>query len=490
MKILIAEDDPVSRKILEGNLRKKGFDVVVTKDGREAWEAIRQPDPPPLAILDWMMPGMDGLTVTQRIRQDFQEFYTYIIILTAKGSKEDIRTALDAGADDYIVKPFSPIELNARIQVGIRIINLHKKLNEHIEKLKFYDRQKTDFLATASHELRTPLAIIGEGVSLFMDGVAGELNDVQKDLMGDIQDNVEGLKRLISDLLDISKIESGKIVLHKSTVDFGQIADYLEKGIGFQAIKKGIQFNVEKPDTPIRIFADGDKIKQIFSNLISNAIRYTEKGGEITVRIEETGTHVQCSVSDTGKGISKKDQPLLFSQFAQLGRAHNEEYKGTGLGLVIVKGLVERHRGAISVESDIGQGATFAFTIAKEDFPTILLVDDEQPVIDVARELLVDNNYHFLEASTGKEAIRIARQEMPDLILLDLKLPDVSGYEVIGRLKQDARTRDIPILVMSAYEIDEDRLQKLNENAAIPYVGKPFNPKRLHETILDQWIER
>lgn len=489
MRILIAEDDNISRRLLEANLKKKGYEVVVTKDGKEAWSQMMGADPPPLAILDWMMPGYDGVEICRKIRAKKDAPYIYIILLTAKASKEDIITGLEAGADDYITKPFHPVELYARAQTGERIIHLQKELQAHVQKLENFDQQKTEFLSMVSHELRTPLAVMGEGISLFMDGIIGDLTDTQKEIMQDLDDNVERLKRLISDLLDISRIESGKIILRKSSMDLCEVLNKIETGICKQAEQKGLKLKIQRPDHPCPLFADEDKIIQIFNNLLSNAIRYTNEGGQIGIHLEEEEFFYKCRISDTGAGISKENMKKLFTRFAQFGRVEGEEYKGTGLGLVIVKGLIEKHKGAVDVESTLGKGTTFTFTLAKEAFPTILIVEDEQAVLELIKEFLAEEQYTLLEAQSGEKAVKLAMENEPSLILLDIKLKDMSGYEVIGRLRQNIRMQHIPIIAMSAFDVNMELMEEMNQNISIPFIQKPFEKDLLQKKIRAQWID-
>jgi len=487
MKILIAEDDNISRRLLEAYLKKKYFEVVVTKDGKEAWNELKKENPPPLAILDWMMPGMDGLDVCKKLRAKKTDRYIYVIMLTSKGRKEEIAAGLEAGADDYIVKPFNPVELYARVGVGLRVIQLQLDLKESIKKLKAFDEQKSEFLSLVSHEIRTPLAVIGEGVALCLDGIAGELTETQRDILTDIQDNVRRSTRLIGDLLDLSKIESGKIVLRPGSMDLVHLVKKLESGIGKQAIQKDLAFSIKCPEHAIKLFADSDKINQIFNNLISNAIRYTESGGTISVLIKDGKEYVECSVSDTGTGISKENQEKLFTKFTQFGHVTGQGYKGTGLGLVIVKAMIEQHGGDIHVDSEVGKGTTFTFTIKKIPFPKIMIVDDEPSVIETVKELLAEENYKLIGITDGSEVIQKAKDERPSLILLDIQLNNITGYEVLENLRKNEITKDIPVLVMSAYEVDRERIEKLKTKTPVPFLKKPFIPDQLKHAILAAW---
>ncbi len=483
MRILIAEDDPISRKILHTTLKKWKYDVIVTENGEDALQEMLKEDAPQLAILDWMMPGLDGPEICERVRQEDDEKYRYIILLTALEKKENVAQGLNAGADDYVTKPFSAAELKARISVGIRMIDLQNALANQMQRLREMDKMKTNFLSIVSHELRTPIAIMQEGVSLCLDGVAGDLTDMQRELLEDTLDNSDRLLRLITDLLNVSKIEAGRVKLHKRIIDFHEIVRKTLKTFEHQAAEKGVVLATSMSEKPLMAYIDSDKVIQIFSNLVSNALRFTEKGGTIETRIEFKEDHIYCQVSDNGKGISKENLPKLFNKFEQIGRVEGPGYQGTGLGLTIVKGLIEKHNGKVWVDSELGKGTTFHFTVQYIEKPLMLIVDDEQAILDIMQRTFNSYPYQIMEAMNGEEAIYKTIEYQPSLLILDMKLPKMSGYEVIGRLKQDTRTMDVPIIIMSGYEIDPDRLDKVQNHSAIPVIQKPFDIESLKNKV-------
>ncbi len=241
-----------------------------------------------------------------------------------------------------------------------------KALKEANKRLKKLDRLKSDFVSMVSHEIRTPITIMKEGISLCLEGIAGELTDMQHELLSGTLQSVFRLQRLVTELLDLSKIEDGNLELHRSTIDLGDVAQQVQNDYKNQAADKRIRLHLSIPSEPVSVHADRDKIIQVFHNLVSNAIRYTESGGDVWIRVEDTREkEIVCSVSDTGIGIAEENMRDLFSKFKQFGQPKGTDYKGTGLGLAIAKGLVEKHGGRMWVESEPGKGSTFYFSIPR-----------------------------------------------------------------------------------------------------------------------------
>jgi len=229
---------------------------------------------------------------------------------------------------------------------------------------KEVDRMKTEFISTVSHELRTPLAITKEGISLVLDGITGKINKKQDKILTLAKGNIDRLARIIGSLLDISKIERGNIELKKERVDIKNLIEKVASSFEQKIKKKGLELKVSFPKERIDAYAEDDKIIEVFTNLLGNAWKFTEKG-YIEISAKELEDEIECVVSDTGRGISKDDLPKLFNKFQQFGRVDSEGEKGTGLGLSISKGIIEAHHGKIWVESTPGIGSKFIFTLPK-----------------------------------------------------------------------------------------------------------------------------
>ena len=229
---------------------------------------------------------------------------------------------------------------------------------------KEVDRMKSEFISTVSHELRTPLSITKEGISLVLDKIPGKINEKQGKILTIAKNNIDRLARIINSLLDISKIEAGEVELKKERVKITNLIEQVTSSFKNKIKKKGLELKVNFPKKGIYVYVESDKIVQVFTNLLGNALKFTEKGC-IEISAKELEDEIEFVVSDTGIGISKDDLPKAFSKFQQFGRVDSAGEKGTGLGLSIVKGIVEMHYGKIWVESTRGKGSKFIFTLPK-----------------------------------------------------------------------------------------------------------------------------
>ena len=239
-----------------------------------------------------------------------------------------------------------------------------------ITKEKEIDKMKTDLVAAVSHELKTPLAIMRESVSIVDDEVYGKINSKQKMYLDVALDHIDRLERIITALLDISKIEAGKVQIRRTLIDIVKLATDVFDSYRLLALKKGLTLSTKFEKKDISVFADPDKINEVFTNLVNNALKFTDKGG-INVEIKDRENEVECSVIDTGVGISQEDLPKLFTKFSQVGKIDKPGPKGTGLGLSIVNGIIKLHKGKIWVESKLGEGSKFTFLLPKYEIDQV-----------------------------------------------------------------------------------------------------------------------
>jgi len=432
------------------------------------------------------------------------------------------------------VTPFNDRDRNfiARLcdQIGVALNNIKqfhdlKVLTEQLKQrgneitqknaqLRQANRLKTEFLANMSHELRTPLnAVIGFS-EVLKDKLLGELNAEQSDYAGEIFSSANHLLSLINDILDLSKIEAGKMELNRSTVDIHLLCKNALSIVKEQAYSNKIQLNVTVDDEISAIEADGRKLKQIIYNLLSNAVKFTPELGSVKLSCQRVGDWLEVIVTDTGIGIEASQISQLFQPFQQLDGSLARKYEGTGLGLVMVKRLVELHGGNVSVESTPGKGSQFSFVIpyiesseltnnltamstlpsgiqtnnitnvnveeallpqrstaGLAEQPLVLLVEDNDAAAQLLSQHLMNAGYRTLRASSGGDGLRLASDHQPAIVILDILLPDIEGWDVIRRMKQSDSLVNIPILVVS---IVADKTRGL-ALGALEVLEKPVN---------------
>ena len=507
-----------------------------------------------------------------------------------------------------------------------------KRLNE---ELKQTDHTRTELVSIVSHELRTPLAIIKEFTSILVDGLAGPTTPEEQQYLQIIQGNVDRMIRLIDEFLDSEKIEAGQVLLNKQFVDVRPLVEQITRAMEPLTTSKRLRVDVQIPETVLGMFADPDKITQVLTNLISNAVRFTPEGGSITIAVEELANEVQFRVTDTGVGIDEHDLPKLFQKFQQFRTPTGSvSPKGTGLGLAISKRLVELHGGRIWAESQAGKGSTFSFTLPKyhveeifeeclksgvaqakdrqgyfsllsmsvaefhelkaahdlegiahlfreigrviqdtvrrrsgdvivrwqhgdlilvlaevnkvgcqsigERLKTllerhtftirqqslqihvtvssvtypedgvnedaflqaarqrlsagirprvrVLVVDDEPKIRQFIKETLELRDFDVQTAASGPEALEWLKTNRVDLILLDVVMPVMDGYQVYHLLRENPSTKEVPVLIVTAKGERTDRLLGM-ESPTYNYVTKPFQLEELL-TKVQQLLQR
>jgi len=350
-------------------------------------------------------------------------------------------------------------------------------------------------VSTVSHELRTPLASIKGSLHLLLSDEGLVLDKTQRQLVDISVKNTDRLIRLINNILDISKIEAGHIHLD---LEQHRPADFIEtavEGIRGFADSRGIVLRSEVgPDVPA-VRVDFDRMVQVLTNLLSNAIKFSPEREQVTVGARRVGSDVEVWVADRGRGIAPEDIGRLFHKFQQLDGSTVRAVGGTGLGLAICRGIVEEHGGRISVDSRPGAGATFRVHLAligdaartdapeagrDDGSPLVLIVDDEADVRGLLRDVLQASGFRVIEAGRVLEGVELARQHRPHLITMDLMLPDLDGFEAIRLLREQAETKDTPVVVLSAVEVEPGDPRILGATVCL---AKPFSSADLLRTI-------
>jgi signal transduction histidine kinase/DNA-binding response OmpR family regulator len=354
-------------------------------------------------------------------------------------------------------------------------------------------RHKSEFLANMSHELRTPLnAVIGFS-EILLDRGLGDLNSKQKEYLHDIMTSGLDLLSLINDILDLSKVEAGRMELDLNTFDLPMLLDNTLRFVKERASRHGIQLTLEVDERLGDFNGDERKVKQVLLNLLSNALKFTPDGGRIILKTSPADGLTQISVSDTGIGIATENLQQIFEEFQQIRGDHEGKGEGTGLGLALAKKFVELHGGTIWVESVVGRGSTFTFTLPMRapvekatESPTmaqpapnqtqlVLVVEDDPRAVKLLSTYLFEEGYTIEVASDGEEGLKKARALHPAVVALDILLPKVDGWEFLTRIKADPETRGIPIIILS---VVEERGKGFTLGAA-DYLTKPFQREEL-----------
>lgn len=395
-----------------------------------------------------------------------------------------------------------------------RTILMKRRIEEEANKAKL------QFFTNISHELRTPLTLIADPVNYIIHD--DNLNSQQRSMLQIVQRNVLVLTQLVSEILDFRKVQNGKMELRLSDFNLAESMKQWIKLFSVSAQKKHIAINMDAPDT-IMLRADQDKIERICYNLLSNALKYTSEGGEITLTAKEENGRVMISVADNGCGISSDELPYIFDRFYQAKNAG----RGTGIGLAIVKAFTELHHGEVSATSIEGKGSTFTIHIpvrqkgevtnqptekieqlvepssAEEvpnqarhideliqpyqtDKPEVLIIDDNIDIRTYLRSVLSEK-YNVSEAADGKVGLELARKIVPDIVLSDIMMPVMDGLAFCQQLKTDKAISHIPVILLTARSLDEQRAEGY-EHGADAYLSKPFSLRLLLSRI-DNLIE-
>ena len=330
---------------------------------------------------------------------------------------------------------------------------------------------KSDFLANMSHELRTPLNSIIGFSEVLQDQLFGPINEKQQEYVNNILTSGRHLLSLINDILDLSKVESGNMELETSPFSLRELLDTSMMMLREKALKGGIELRLDlAPEADVCIVADQRKLKQILFNLLSNAVKFTHAAGTVNLCAVRDGDFIEISVADTGIGIREEDIQKLFKSFTQLESVYTKGFEGTGLGLALTRQLVELHGGRIWVRSEFGTGSRFSFTIpltkAASIVPpailpdtvpgggnTVLVIEDDPLTLATLENALLRKGYRALRASSGKEGVEMAQRNSPDLIVLDLVMPGINGFDVADRLQNENASANVPILVLTAMDL-------------------------------------
>ena len=478
---LLVDDLEDNLVALEALLRRDDLVLLKARSGEEALELLLVHDVA-LGLLDVQMPGMDGFELAELMRGNERTRNVPIIFLTASNTDSQRKfRGYEAGAVDFIQKPVEWDILRSKTRV---FFDLHRQkqqiaaqrdeLEAYAETLTRSDRYKDQFLAILAHELRNPLTPLRMGLDVLKGQPTPER---MKQIHGVMDRQLVHLVRLVDDLLDVSRVSQGKIVLKREKIEIAEI---------IQAALEASQPFVEGGNHTLRVNAgarslwvNGDKTRltQVVANLLNNAAKYTPPGGTLTLNAYRDEQDVVVSVSDNGMGIPPAMQSNIFELFTQVGEHLTRSQGGLGIGLALVKQLVSMHEGSIAVSSDgENMGSTFTVRLplivsndeeantrmvadlgANAEALRILVIDDNADIAETIGWLLSDMGHQHRIVLDGRVALDAAREFQPDVVLLDIGMPSIDGYAVCRAFREDPALRFLPIIAQTGWGQEADK---------------------------------
>jgi signal transduction histidine kinase len=486
--ILVVDDLPEKLLVYGTILEELGQNVVTAYSGADALKKILQYDFA-VIVLDVNMPDMDGFETASLIRNRKRSAHTPIIFVTAFLDELRAVQGYAHGAVDYILAPVVPEVLRAKIKVFVELFQMHQQVKKQAEErvvlaeervkraaAEEANRCKDEFLAMLAHELRNPLAPICNSVQLMrlMTSNQPDLKKVQ-----DVIDRQLGnLTRLVDDLLDVSRITSGKVRLKLESLDVAiAVAAAVETSRPLIEARQQ-ELNLTLPPTSVRVKADQTRLAQVLSNLLNNSAKYTQPGGRIWLNVTTEGSDVVFRVRDNGTGIQSDILPRVFDLFTQADQSLDRAQGGLGIGLTLVRRLVEMHHGTVHAYSKgPGDGSEFVVRLpvliveptleptSTGPSPTnslcskrrVLVVDDNLDTAESLAMLIQVDGHIVRTANDGLAALKAFAEFRPDVVILDIGLPNMNGYEVARRLRDQHQENEFLMAALTGYGAPEDR---------------------------------
>ena len=513
--VILNCDDTVDTRYTKTRvLRQAGYEVVEVGTGNDALKKTRELMPD-LVLLDVQLPDVSGLDVCRRIKEDAITGAIPVIQISATFvTQEHQREALKYGADIYLTEPLEPKELETVVSVLLRLARTEAGLREALARERAARAQaeeatqlKDEFLANLSHELRTPMNIIIGWSHLLRSGPLDESQKLRATEA--IERAARSQAQLIEDLLDVSRIVAGKFRLVMQDIDCGRILQLAIDSLRLVAQQKQLTVTLSRESDDVRINGDPDRLQQVFWNLLSNSVKFTPPGGRVEVRLQATARNVSITVTDTGVGIDPNFLPFVFERFRQADSTSTRHHSGMGLGLAIVRHVVELHAGTITAESaGEGRGATFTVVLPRlthsrgtarqqGDEPVsgaaglpklpirVLLVEDDPDAREVIAAGLTQSGFEVRAVSGAVKALEMLDAWLPDVVVSDIGMPGMDGYEFarLLRARPPDRGGKVAALALTAFAGLGDAA-RAHASGYQEHLSKPITPDALAQAIV------
>jgi two-component system, sensor histidine kinase len=508
--VLNVNDNEGARYMTSLMLRRAGFDVIEAHDGGSALALAEQL--PDVIVLDVRLPDIDGFEVCRRIRANSRTARLKVLHTSATFVTLDKKVqGLEVGADGYLSQPFEMQELIATVHSLIRLSRTEFELHDRAAQLLEASRRKDEFLAMLAHELRNPLSAINACLPLLTQQPAASEREARaRDI---VERQVLHLGKLVDDLLDVARVTQGKIELHRVVVDLMRLLRRVAAGtLETKATPRRQTVSLQLPDAPVFVQGDPTRLEQIFTNLLDNASKYTDAGGTIQVMasafVRDGRSWVRIAIVDTGIGMAAESLSTIFALFSQANVAIDRSRGGLGIGLTLVKTLVELHGGHVTARSSgLGEGSQFEVELPtlpsdeQRPAPTpraspagttprrILIVEDNADVRDGLVELCQMWGHEVFTAGDGFEGVRVALEQKPDIAFVDIGLPGIDGYEVARRVRAEGGGHELLLIALTGYGSKEQKARAI-DCGFDHHLVKPVDTQLIERYIADLGLAR
>ncbi len=504
VNILLVDDQPGKLLSYEAMLSELGENLIRAQSASEALEQLLRNEIA-VVLIDVCMPELDGFELASMIRAHPRYQKTAIILVSAVLINDVYRLkGYHAGAVDYVGVPVVPEILRAKVAIFADLYRKNRRLeqmNEELEQrvaertaeLRESDKRKDEFLAMLAHELRNPLAPVRNSLHLVRES---EDESVRANAL-DVMDRQLGhLVRLVDDLLDVSRITTGKLELRAERTDLAQVVRHAVEAAQPEIARKKHTITVDVPEEGLYTDGDATRLTQVFANLLHNASKFTDHGGQVAIAARRVGSDLEVTVRDNGEGIPSEQLAGIFEMFSQVDRSLERRHGGLGIGLTMAKRLVEMHGGTIAAKSDgAGKGSEFTvrLPLSTRAPQPARATSGKWPAVAVRRILVADDNPDSLEslamvlrlkgnevrtAADGIRAIAEAEAFQPDVILLDIGMPNMNGYDACRAIRGREWGREVLLVALTGWGQEEDR-EKSRIAGFDHHLVKPVDPEVL-----------